>query len=394
MTFSINKNTSDEACFRRLPAAIFLCYMAVGLPLPVISLFVHHELGLNSTLVGIAVGIQFLATVSTRGYAGRCADTRGARRTTLAGMISCSGAGLFYLCAALLPAPVWLRFTVLLLGRILLGYGESQMLTGVVVWGFGLLGPDRSGLVMAWIGMALYGALAVAAPLGLPLYGHWGLAALGVTTLVLPLLAYPLLRGIRSPAPAGGTRPPLHKVIGRIWLACVALFMQGIGFAVIGTFSALYFQARGWGNAGLALTCFGLAFVLMRVFFGKLPDTAGGSRVSMASFGCETVGLLMLWLAPHPAVAFLGAALTGAGCSLIFPSLGVEVVKLVPANVKGAAVGGFAAFQDISYGLGGPLGGLLAAGFGYAAVFLGAAACALAGLGATRILARRMRAAG
>lgn len=381
---------SGEACFWRLPVAIFLCYLTVGLPLPVISLFVHQKLGLNSTLVGVAVGIQFLATISTRGYAGRTADARGAKRTTLAGMFSCGGAGVFYLLAALLPLPVWPRYAILLVGRLLLGYGESQMLTGVLVWGFSLLGPARAGVVMSWIGMAIYGALAAGAPLGIVIYGQWGFATLGVSTLILPLLSLPRLMRIRATAPTPGDRPPLMKVIGHVWLPCAALFFQGIGFAVIGTFAALYFADNHWAHAGLALTCFGGAFVLVRVFWGKLPDSLGGIKVSMASFAVETLGLLLLWLAPHPAIAFLGAILTGAGTSLLFPALGVEVVKVVPPNVRGSAMGGFAAFQDIAYAVGGPATGALAAVAGYPSVFLAAAVCAALGLAATEIFRRSL----
>ena len=368
-------------------AALLCGYLAVGLPLPVIPLFVHDKLGFSSLIVGLVIGIQFLATVLTRGYAGRLTDHHGGKRSALQGAAVCALGGLLYLVSAAPGLAPSASLAVVIVGRLVAGFGESQLVTGCVSWSIASVGPQRAGMSMSWTGIAMFAALAIGAPIGMALYQRYGLQAAMVACIVAPLIAGGIaLRQISYSSPAG-QRLPFYKVIGQIWREGLGLMLQGVGLSGLTAFASLFFVARHWGHAGLVMTAFGVGFIFVRVALGHLPDRMSGYRVALLSLVVEAVGQAMLWLAPAEIVALAGALVTGLGCALVFPALGVEALKRVlPAN-RGSAMGAFVAFLDIAYGISGPAAGIIAGQFGYAAVYLFGAACAL--LGAALVVTAR-----
>lgn len=360
--------------------ALFCGYLAVGLPLPVIPLFVNQQLGFSNVIVGLVIGVQFVATVLSRGYAGRIVDLKGGRRSAIQGATVNVMAGLLYLVAALPGLTPATSLVIIIAGRLLAGFGESQFVTGCVSWAIASTGLQRAGTAMSWTGMAMFAALSAGAPAGMMLYRDYGLPAAMAACILAPALAAFIAIATLPYFAGSGVRLPFYRVVGRIWREGLGLMLQGVGLAGLTTFASLFFAAHHWNNAGWVMTAFGTGFILVRLLLGHLPDRIGGYRVAAWSLAVEALGQGMLWFAAQESVALAGALITGLGCALIFPALGVEVLKRVPPASRGSAMGAFVAFLDIAYGISGPAAGAIAGHFGYAAVYLFGMGCALAGM--------------
>jgi MFS family permease len=169
----------------------------------------------------------------------------------------------------------------------------------------------------------------------------------------------------------------------------VCLGLGSIGFGAITAFIALYYGDRHWPDAALAVTMLGATFVLTRL---ALPDAItrfGGYRVAVASLSVEALGLLIVWLAPSPLWAAVGAAVTGAGFALVFPSLGMEAVRRVSESNRGTALGIYSLFLDMALAVTGPLAGILALQADYGAIYLAACVAALGAAAMSLLLRRR-----
>lgn len=373
-----------------LCAMVFVEFLAMGLPLPVLPLRVHDALGFGTFLVGLAIGAQSWVTLLTRHAAGTRTDRRGPRGTAILGLSISALAGVTYAISWAVPNPA-ASLAVLLLGRGLLGLGESLVITSALAWGISLAGRERSGVVMAWVGIAMYGAFAVGAPLGSALDAHLGFVGLSIAAALAPLSGIGAAFLLRPVAPTGGVRLPFSAVAKLIWLPGAGLALCALGFGAIAAFATLFFGENAWPYASLAMAAFGAAYVLARLLFGRLPDRFGGARVAMVSASVAAVGQLGMWMATTGEMAVAAAFLTGLGFSLAFPAFGVEAIRRVPPQNRGVALGAYTAFFDLALGVGVPALGTIVAISGYRAAFAVGAVTALASLVVAFVLGSRKR---
>lgn len=358
-------------------AIVLIAFLIIGLALPVLPLHVHQKLGFGAFVVGLVTGSQFGASLLSRMSAGRYADRLGPKRAVVTGLLTAIAAGLLYMASLYFGGAPAVSVTILLLGRALLGGAESFIITGAVSWGLALVGTKNAGRVIAWIGMAMFAALALGAPLGTALYSADGFAGVAIATTLMPLGTV-LLVALLSPVPRQhGAKAPFRSVAAAVWLPGFGSALSSIGFGAIIAFGSLLAAQREWNPVWLLFTVFAVSLVVARLLFGHLPDRLGGAKVALICVLVEAAGLALIWLSASRGMAASGAALAGIGYSLVYPGLGVEAVRRVPPQSRGLAMGAYTVFLDVALGFGSPLLGLIAGLFGLGTAFLVSALIAL-----------------
>jgi MFS family permease len=371
-----------------LVTAVTLGMLSLGISLPVIPSRVHDTLGFGTVTVGITVSMQSLTTLLSRQFAGSVCDRRGSRPGMLIGTLMASASGLLYLLSAMLPLGAGASLFVLILGRVAMGVAESFVITSGLSWSMSRVRPDQAGQAMAWNGLAFLLAIAVGAPIGTALAGLGGFGLVGFASMLVPLAAFVI--GLAQPPmrPVGGKRMSFLRVVRLVALPGSGLLLANIGFGCLAAFVVLDFQAHGWPGGALALAAYAGAFVVPRLVVGGLPDKARNAWPTLITLSVAAIGQALLFAAPEASVAMLGAVLTGLGLSLSFPLFGVPAMRRVPLQNRGAAIGVYNAFMDLSLGLAGPVAGAIAAATTLDAVFLFGFACAIAAMGPAGLLHR------
>ncbi|QJQ10504.1 MFS transporter [Pseudomonas putida] len=369
----------------------FIAFLCIGLPIAVLPSYVHDQLGFGAVIAGVTIGLQYLATLLSRPFAGRVADTLGGKQAIRFGLMGIAGCGVLTLLSAWTLTLPLLSLALLLVGRLLLGIAQGLIGVATLSWGISQVGPEHTARVISWNGIASYGAIAIGAPLGVLAVDGLDFSVLGPALLVLATLALLVLRKRPDVVVVRGERLPFWSAFARVAPCGLGLTLASIGYGTLTTFVTLYYLERGWVGAAWCLSAFGVCFIISRLLFVNAVNRFGGYNVAVACMATEVLGLSLLWLAPSPAWALVGAGLTGFGLSLVYPALGVEAIRQVPSSSRGAGLGAYAVFLDMALAIAGPVMGAVAVHLGYSSIFCVAALLALAGVGLTLLLSRHAR---
>ncbi|SDY64180.1 Predicted arabinose efflux permease, MFS family [Pseudomonas sp. NFACC07-1] len=367
----------------------FIAFLCIGLPIAVLPGYVHEQLGFSAVVAGLTIGSQYLATLLSRPMAGRLSDSVGTKRAIVYGLSGIVLSGVLTLLSTLLQSYPLPSLLILIVGRLLLGVAQGLIGVGTISWCMGQVGVEHTARSISWNGIASYGAIAIGAPLGVVMVSELGFASLGIALSLLAGVALLIIRNKPSVPVIRGERLPFWAVFGRIAPFGVGLSLASIGYGTLTTFITLFYISRGWTGAAWCLTVFGVCFILARLLFISSIARFGGFNSAIACMSIETLGLVLLWLAPTTAFALVGAGLAGFGLSLVYPALGVEAIKQVPNTSRGAGLSAYAVFFDLALAIAGPLMGAVALNLGYSSIFFCAALLSVTGLGLTLLLRRR-----
>jgi MFS family permease len=187
----------------------------------------------------------------------------------------------------------------------------------------------------------------------------------------------------RGPAPRGHVpRRSSRAGLGlshQLWIVQAGIFLNALGWGAVLPFEIIYLHnGRGFslGVAGSVIgVVTGLAVVASPAA-GPVIDRAGARATAAGGGIALAAGYAGLAAASRPWQAFAAAAAAGIGNGALQPSQSALLAALAPAQLRHRVIAVSRVATNVGFGLGGGLGGLVAAlGLrGLVALFLGNAA--------------------
>lgn len=346
------------------------------------NLFLHlpgflRDLGANEMMIGWLAALISVAAIVVRPAIGRAMDTRGRRVVILVG-------GALNVIVCLLYGAIDAIGPALACVRILHGAAEAMLFSAFFTLAADLVPESRRTEGLALFGVSGILSISLGGLLGDVILARGSYATLFAIAAMFATLSFLMSWGLRDVRTGGADERPARGFLAAARQRDLTpLWMLGIVFATalaaVFTFVKTFVLDTGIGSVGLFFSAYSGAAVVLRLFFGWVPERIGPKRALFPALGALVIGLAGLALARTAGTVALAGAFTGLGHGFTFPILSGLVVQRARAAERGVALSLFTALFDVGGLLGAPMFGALLASAGYATMYGAAAVVALGG---------------
>jgi MFS family permease len=360
--------------FVRIMLVNFGYFLSVGVMNPILPRYVRGPLDHSDVGVGVALASFTVTALALRQVSGRFGDTRGRQLPIRVGSVINVAAVLGMLFATTLIHVVFLR--------MLLGVAEAFIFVGVATAVQDLAPDERRGEAASLFSLSLFLALAIGPLIGeqmLDRFGYHGVWLFAGAAALIGVAFAMTLPDTRTSLAPSESPPWVHRAAIRpgLILACAIW-----GLAAFNGYVPLYATLKlGMKGASPVFLVNAVVILLFRSLGARLPDRLGHLRTARFSMVCTPLGLAVMALWQAQLGLFVGAVVLACGQALAFPALMSIAVNSAPPSERGAVMGTFTAFFDISFGGGALVLGVISRTFDYNGAFLFASAIAAIGLG-------------
>ncbi len=346
----------------------FTVFLSLFQLLPTVPFFIL-DLGGDTTVAGLFLGVLTFGSALTAPITGALADRVGKRRMLLVCSLAIAGFSVAY---GLSPN-YWMPL-------ILVGFHGlfwSGLLSASSAYMTDLLPEKRRAEGIGYWGMSTMTAIAVAPGLGFWVYRFgwgWLCAEVALLNLVMFAIAWRLKEITTSARRTKHAFFSRHMVEWPVLWVAMSLFLCSFGYGGITSFVAVLAEENGIAPKSVFFTAFAVVVLGTRVFSGRLADRVGPKRVFLPCLALVTVGLALTAFAQTRTQLIVAGGVFGLGLGNMYPAFVAHVFKYVNPTRRGAAFGGILAAFDTGIGAGSiALGGLaghigLRGAFGMAAV--------------------------
>ena len=347
-----------------------------------------RQLGAGEAEIGRIVGTHALTALVLGPFVGKLMDARGARLAIRLGGALLLLASSGYLFVSNLGPFVYAV-------RMLDGAGGTLVYASLFTYAAEVVPAQRRTEGLALFGAAGMVTLGIGSQLGDFLLSFADYTALFATasgfSALGMLLTWPLIdvgTGNRDAARASLWCTAKQRDLLPIWLASFAFFFAMSGLL---TFLKTFVLHSGHGSIGTFFSVYTLAALLLRVFFGSLPDRVGPTRMVAPALLAYAAGACVLSITASSVSFVLAGVLCGIGHGYAFPVfLSLTVTRARP-EVRGSATALYTVVDWAGNVIAPPLLGLVIERFGYSAAFGTVAATITAGVVCFYVFDRQLR---